>query len=123
MPARAPPSIDMLQTVMRPSISSARMAEPVYSRTVPVPPPMPMLRDQRENDVLRAERPVFSVPVTRDAESLRGALQQALRGQHVFHFAGADAERQRAERSVRRGVAVAADHGHAGLRQRPAPAR
>ena len=28
MPARAPPSIDMLQTVMRPSIDSARIASP-----------------------------------------------------------------------------------------------
>ena len=35
----------------------------------------------------------------------------------MAHLAGADAERQRAERSVRGGVAVAADDGHAGLRQ------
>ena len=44
-------------------------------------------------------------------------LQQALRRQHVLHFAGADAERQRSKRSVRRRVAVAADHRHARLRQ------
>jgi len=31
MPARAPASIDMLQTVMRPSIESARIASPAYS--------------------------------------------------------------------------------------------
>ena len=31
MPARAPASIDMLHTVMRPSIDSARMALPEYS--------------------------------------------------------------------------------------------
>src|SRR6185369_12801065 len=31
MPARAPASIDMLQTVIRPSIDSARMASPRYS--------------------------------------------------------------------------------------------
>ncbi|MNM67158.1 hypothetical protein D3C81_786780 [compost metagenome] len=43
------------------------------------------------------------------------ALQQALRGQHVADFAGADAERQRTERAVRGGVAVAADDGHARL--------
>ena len=42
MPARAPPSIDMLQTVMRPSIESARIASPVYSMTWPVPPAMPI---------------------------------------------------------------------------------
>ena len=47
----------------------------------------------------------------------RLALQQALRRQHVLHFAGADAERERAERAVRRGVAVAADDRHAGLRE------
>ena len=40
-PARAPPSIDMLQTVMRPSIESASMAAPVYSATWPVMPAMP----------------------------------------------------------------------------------
>ena len=32
----------MLQTVMRSSMESARMASPVYSKTWPVPPPMPM---------------------------------------------------------------------------------
>ncbi len=33
MPARAPASIDMLQTVMRASMVSLRMASPRYSRT------------------------------------------------------------------------------------------
>jgi len=33
MPARAPPSIDILQIVMRSSMLSARMASPVYSNT------------------------------------------------------------------------------------------
>ena len=64
-----------------------------------------------------AETPGLSVPSTRTCEGLRLALQQALRGQHVLHLAGADAERQRAECAVRRRVAVAADDGHAGLRQ------
>jgi hypothetical protein len=41
MPARAPASIDMLQTVMRPSIDSDRMAEPRYSMIEPIPPPVP----------------------------------------------------------------------------------
>ena len=35
----------------------------------------------------------------------------------MAHLAGADAEGQRAERSVRGGVAIAADDGHAGLRE------
>ena len=38
-----------------------------------------------------------------------------MRGEHVFDFAGADAEGERAECAVRSGVAIAADHGHAGL--------
>ena len=33
----------MLQTVMRPSMDMARMASPVYSKTLPVPPPTPIL--------------------------------------------------------------------------------
>ena len=52
-----------------------------------------------------------------DRQGVRFALQQTLRRQHVADFAGADAERQRAERAVRRGVAVAADDGHARLGQ------
>ena len=42
MPARAPASIDMLQTVIRASIDSARIAEPRYSITWPWPPPVPI---------------------------------------------------------------------------------
>ena len=41
-PARAPPSIDMLQIVIRCSIVRARIASPRYSKTWPVPPPMPI---------------------------------------------------------------------------------
>ncbi len=41
-PARAPASIDMLHTVIRPSIDSERMADPRYSMTWPMPPPVPM---------------------------------------------------------------------------------
>ena len=41
-PARAPPSIDMLQTVMRPSIERPRIASPAYSMTWPVPPAVPI---------------------------------------------------------------------------------
>ena len=53
MPARAPASIDMLQTVMRSSIESARTASPRYSMTWPVAPPTPMLRDDGQDQVLR----------------------------------------------------------------------
>ena len=41
-PAFAPPSIDMLQIVIRCSIVRARIASPLYSKTWPVPPPMPI---------------------------------------------------------------------------------
>ena len=43
-------------------------------------------------------------------------LRQGLRGEHVLDLARADAEGQRAERTVRRRVRVAADDRHAGLR-------
>ena len=45
------------------------------------------------------------------------ALGQGLGGQHVLDLAGADAEGQGAEGPVGRGVAVAADDGHARLGQ------
>ena len=45
------------------------------------------------------------------------ALDQRLRGEHMLDFRRADAVRQRAEGAVRRGVAVAADDGHAGQRE------
>src|SRR2546422_7853868 len=43
MPARAPASIDMLQTVMRSSMDMARIVEPAYSTACPTPPPAPIL--------------------------------------------------------------------------------
>jgi len=42
-PARAPASIDMLHTVMRPSIESEAIALPRYSRMWPMPPPVPIV--------------------------------------------------------------------------------
>ena len=43
------------------------------------------------------------------------ALEQTLGCEYVLDFAGADAECQRAERPVGGGMAIAADHRHAGL--------
>ena len=116
MPARAPPSIDILQTVMRSSIESARMAEPEYSNTQPVPPPMPICAISARM-MSFALTPVRSVPSTCTLKVFEGRCSRHWRGQHMLHFAGADAERQRAESAVRGGVAIAADHGHAGLRE------
>ncbi len=42
IPARPPPSMVMLQTVMRPSIDSASMAGPAYSTTWPTAPSTPI---------------------------------------------------------------------------------
>ncbi len=44
-------------------------------------------------------------------------LQHRLRGQHVLDLGGADAEGQRAERTVRAGVRIAAHHRHPGQRR------
>ena len=74
------------------------------------------LADEIQDQSL-AVTPRASWPSTRSSSVLGLRLQQRLRGQHVLDFAGADAEGQRAERAVRGGVAVAADDGHAGLRQ------
>ena len=115
-PARAPPSIDMLQTVIRSSIERARMASPVYSKTWPVPPPTPM-RAIRARMMSLAPDARLEPARHLDLERLRLALEQRLRGQDHLDLARPDAERQRPEGAVRGGVGVAADDGHARLRQ------
>ena len=52
MPARAPPSIDMLQTVIRPSIDSASIAEPAVFDDVAGAARRADLADDGEDDVL-----------------------------------------------------------------------
>ena len=51
-----------------------------------------------------------------DPHGARKLLQQRLRREHVLDFGRTDPERQRAERSVGRGMTVTADDRHAGLR-------
>ncbi len=63
-PALAPASIDMLQTVMRPSIERARMAEPRYSMIEPMPPPVPMRPMIARIDVLGGDARRGSSPST-----------------------------------------------------------
>ena len=63
-PARAPPSIDMLQMVMRPSMESARIASPAYSMTWPVPPAVP-ISPMMARMMSLAVTPSFSAPSTR----------------------------------------------------------
>ncbi len=107
MPARAPPSIDMLQTVMRPSIDSARMASPAYSMTWPVPPAVPISPMIDKHDVLGGdagrERPVHG-----HAHVLGLLADQRLGGEHMLDLGRADAVGERPEGAVGRGVAVAA---------------
>ena len=69
MPARAPPSIDMLQMVIRCSMDSARMAGPRYSNTCPVPPPTPILASRARITSL-AVTPAARRPSTRTSKVL-----------------------------------------------------
>ena len=62
-----------------------------------------------------AVTPAGSVAVDGDRHRARPRLRQRLGGEHVLDLAGADAERQRAERAVGRRVAVAAHDRHARL--------
>ena len=90
------------------------MAEPRYSMTWPMPPPVPMAPMMASATSL-AVTPGGQVALDGDGHGLRPHLGQGLGGQHVLDLAGADAEGQRTERAVGRGVAVAADDGHARL--------
>jgi hypothetical protein len=112
IPARAPASIDMLHTVIRPSMLRARMAEPRYSITWPAPPAVPMVADDGQNDVL-GRHPVGKLPVDLHRHGRRPHLGERLGGQDVLHLGGPDPEGEGSEGAVGRGVAVAADHGHA----------
>ena len=71
------------------------------------------LADDRQDDVLAGDA-VRQFAVDHHAHVLGLLLDQGLRRQHMLDFRGADAVRQRAERAVRGGVAVAADDGGAG---------
>ena len=94
----------------------ARIAEPRYSMTWPMPPPVPISPMIARIDVLRRDAG-GQVALDRDRHRLRARLRERLRGEHVLDLAGADAERERPERAVRRRVAVAAHDRHAGLRE------
>ena len=72
--------------------------------------------DHRQDHVLRAD-PWLQAAGQVDRHRLEAAHRQRLGGQYVLDLAGADAEGQRAQRTVRRGVRVAADDGHARLAQ------
>ena len=81
--------------------------------TWPVPPAVPISPMIGEDDVLGADAGRQRA-VDGDAHVLRLLLDQRLGGEHMLDLRGADAVGERAEGAVRRGVAVAADDGHAG---------
>ncbi len=106
----------MLQIVMRSSIviRSMRRAAVLVGEADAALDAEPA--DDRQDDVLRVDaRRQLAVDV--DAAHLQRIQRQALRGEHVADLRRADAERDGAERAVRRGVAVAAGDRHARLRQ------
>ena len=72
------------------------------------------LADRGQDQVLGGDAEA-ELAVVVDPHRLGLLLHQALRGQHVLDLAGADPERQRAERAVRGGVRVAAHDRHARL--------
>ena len=74
------------------------------------------LPDDCQHDVLGSDA-VGDVTFDLDGHRLRRVLRQRLRGEHVLHFTGPNAEGERAERAVGRCVAVAAHDGHTWLGQ------
>ena len=74
------------------------------------------LGDDGQDDVLGRDAVGDGAPHV-DGEGAEGLERQRLRGEHVLDLGRADAEGERPEGAVGGGVAVAADHGHARLRQ------
>src|SRR5215218_2427486 len=72
------------------------------------------LADRAEDQVLGGDAEA-ELALVADHHRARLALRERLGGEHVLDLARADAEGERAERSVRGGVGVAADDRHAGL--------
>ena len=92
------------------------MAEPRYSMIEPMPPPVPIL-PMTARMMSLADHPARELALDRDRHRPWPSLRQTLGGEHVLDLAGADSKREGAEGAVGRGVAVAADDGHAGLGQ------
>ncbi len=72
------------------------------------------LTDEEQDDVFGGDA-AAEMAVDAELEGFGFGLEQRLCGQDVFHFAGADAKGESAERAVSGGVAVAANDGHAWL--------
>ena len=74
-------------------------------------------RDQGNDvqDNVFGKHPFVEIAFHIDAHQFGFGLQQALGGQHHFHFAGTDAEGDGTEGAVCRGMAIATYHGHTRL--------
>src|SRR6266487_6982049 len=96
MPARAPASMDMLQTVIRSSMDMPRMTGPRVLDGVPDGTGGADPGDDGEDDVLGGHAE-GTRPLHGDSHHLGLPLPEALRGQHVLDFRRADAEGERAE--------------------------
>ena len=94
-------------------MDSAWIASPAYSMTWPVPPAVPILPMMARIRSL-AVVPIGPLAVDRDAHVLGRLLDQGLGGQHVLDLRRADAEGERPEGAVGRGVGIAAYDGRAG---------
>ncbi len=116
MPARAPASIDMLQTVIRSSMDTLRITSPVYSMTYPVAPAVP-IRPMMARMMSLAVTPGRSVPLTRISIvwALAGAGVWVARTCSTSLVPIPKASAPKAPWV--RGVAVAADNGFAGQGQ------
>ena len=100
--------MDMLQTVMRPSIDSARIASPAYSMTWPVPPAVP-ISPMMARMMSFAVTPAGSCPSTVTRMFFAFFWISVCVASTCSTSRGADAVGERAERAMGRGVAVAAD--------------
>ena len=101
---------------MRPSIESALIASPAYSMTWPLPPAVP-ISPMMARMMSLAVTPSGSLPSTRTSMFLALDWISVWVASTCSTSDRADAVRQRAERAMRRGMAVAADDGGAGQRE------
>ena len=112
MPALAPPSMDILQSVIRPSMVRLRIVDPVYSMTCPVPPAVPILPMIARMHVLR-EAAGREGTIDANFHCLRSLLNQTLRRQNMLDFARPDTEREGSESTVCGRMGITADDRHA----------
>ncbi len=112
----APHSIDMLQTVIRRLHRELLDGLAAVLDDVALAAAGAGVRDQRQHHVLGGDA-LGQAAVDRDGHRPRARLGEGLGGEHVLDLGRADAEGDRAERTVGRGVRVAAHDRHARLRQ------